>query len=781
MAETWQIRVRGLVQGVGFRPFVWKLARGMGLRGDVRNDGEGVIVRLEAPGPLLEAFRDALRAEAPPLARIDAVEVRPLVGAEAEEWQGFSIIGSGGGAVRTGILPDAATCADCLDDISDPASRRAGYAFTNCTNCGPRLSIIRAIPYDRANTSMAEFEMCGACREEYENPADRRFHAQPNACPECGPRLWLEDESGPCAGDPIAAAAAAIRAGGIVAIKGIGGFQLAVDATSEEAVARLRRRKRRPGKPLAVMVRDLEMARRHARLGPEAEEILKAPSAPIVLLPPAGAPLAEGIAPGQGRLGIMLPNTPLHHLLMRALEGPIVLTSGNVSGEPQIIANEAARAGLAGIADLWLMHDREIVNRVDDGVVQIVAGRPQILRRARGEAPAPLLLHPGFSDAPPVLAVGGDLKNTYCLLDGGQAIVSQHMGDMENPLVQRDFRRNLALFRAAHDFTPAVIATDMHPGYFATRLGAEEAGAAGADLVAVQHHHAHVASVMAEHGLAPDAPPVLAIVLDGLGHGPDGAIWGGEFLLAGFHGFRRLRHFAPVPLPGGDKANRQPWRNALAHLICAFGPDAIAALGESHGDLPALKRLGEKPVEMIAQMVHRGLNAPPAASAGRLFDAVAAMLGIAFEAVEYEGEAAMRLQALAESCPGESGSYAWEEGESIGWAPLWEGVLADLADALPPARIAARFHNTLIRLLIETGTALARRSGAERIVLSGGVMQNALLLEGAASGLAAAGFEILQPRSLPANDGGLSLGQAAIAAAAAMRPEAAGPDRQAKA
>ena len=732
--------MRGLVQGVGFRPFVWHLAQQAGLVGEVLNDGGGVLIRLQTGGA---ALMETLRKNAPPLARIDGLELRDYTGPLPES--GFHISASAGGVARTGITPDAATCADCLAEIRNPQNRRYHYPFTNCTNCGPRLTITRAIPYDRANTTMAAFPMCPACQAEYDDPSNRRYHAQPNACADCGPQLALVDAQGqPVPGKPLDRAAALIRAGKIVAIKGLGGFQLAVNAMDEAGVIRLRQRKNRLAKPLALMLRDLEMAEEIVVLDAAARKLLQGWQAPIVLLERHGK-VAKGVAPMQSWLGVMLPNTPLHHILMQMLDGPIVLTSGNIAGAPQITGNSEALEKLAGIADYFLLHDRDIANRMDDSVVQILAATPQILRRARGYAPAPLPLHKGFADLPPVLAMGGDLKNTFCLLDQGRATVSQHMGDMDNPATQRAFRETLDLYRQIHDFTPARVAVDRHPGYFSTRLG-ERMG----EVIPVQHHHAHIAAVMAENGMPPDAPPVLGIVLDGLGYGDDGTLWGGEFLQADFRSYKRLAHFQPVALPGGDKANTQPWRNLLAHLHAAGLP---------------LPDMPEKPVEMMVQMIERGLNSPQASSAGRLFDAVAAALGICFERIEFEGQAAMQLQALAESVPQEAGGYPLEwSADVLSFAPLWRGVGQDQAAGIPRAVIARRFHNTLADILRHKAVDLAEVAGVHTIVLAGGVFQNRILLDAVSRNLAHCGFTVLHPKIFPANDGGLSLGQAAIAA-----------------
>lgn len=762
----WEVRVRGLVQGVGFRPMVWRVATRDGLRGEVLNDAEGVLIRLACTRLVLDQVLETMARELPPLSRVDSVEVSQFHGAFGAN--GFTIAPSKTGNAGTGIVPDSATCEDCLSDIRNPGNRRFGYAFTNCTNCGPRLSITRAIPYDRANTTMADFAMCLECQQEYDNPADRRFHAQPNACPSCGPQLVLVDSSAtPVPGDPIAGVVDALRDGKIVAIKGLGGFQLACDATDDDAVEMLRTRKHRRAKPFALMGRDVKQVERYIQLSAATLAALKCPKSPIVLAPVLrDAPLlARGIAPGQNRLGFMLPNTPLHHLLLQKVGGPLVMTSGNPSGEPQIIENDEAVSRLTSIADCILLHDRNIVNRVDDTVVQIIDDAPYMLRRARGYAPEPLRLHRGFSEAIPVLATGADLKNTFCLLKDGQATVSQHMGDMENERTHRNFRANLKLFSDAHDFRPTSVAVDMHPEYFSSRIGREVSATQGAQLIEVQHHHAHVAAVLAEHGHGPDVPSVLGIVLDGLGHGTDRTIWGGEFLLANYRDFRRLAHLAPIPLAGGDKANQQPWRNTFAHLMTSIGPDPLAQIEGQYGELPILARLRGKPVDVLEQMISGGLNAPLASSAGRLFDAVAGALGICFDQIDIEGQAAMRLQALAEEAPDEVRDYNVEPGPVIGWKSLWRGILSDIRSGEPHSSVAARFHNSLIKVIVKQALRLSNEHGTSTIVLAGGVFQNALLLSGVMEGLVAHGRKVLVSRKYPSNDGGISLGQAAIAAA----------------
>jgi hydrogenase maturation protein HypF len=745
---AFEIRVRGRVQGVGFRPAVWRHARALALDGDVLNDGDGVLVRVAGGRAGAAELVEALRRNPPPLAEIDSIETR---GCAMVPEAGFRIVKSQHGVANTQVAPDARLCAACEAEIADPAARRFGYAFANCTHCGPRLTIINAIPYDRATTTMVEFPMCADCRAEYGNPDDRRFHAEPIACPACGPRLSLRDSAGAVAGgDPTAEAARLLAAGAILAIKGLGGYQLACDATNAEAVARLRRGKRRDGKPFALMVRDLEMARRHCELDEVEARLLEGAAAPIVLLRARpGAGIAAGVAPGLTSLGVMLPTTPLHALLLARVETPLVMTSGNLTGEPQIIDDAEAAEEFAAIASHILSHDRAIANRVDDSVVRVMAGVPRLLRRARGYAPAPIRLPVGFEAAPDLLALGGELKSAFCLLKDGQAILSQHQGDLEQATAFADFRKNLALYRNLFGHVPAAVAVDMHPDYLSSKLGR----GMGVPVVEVQHHHAHIASCLAENNWPLDGGKVLGIALDGLGYGDDGAIWGGEFLLADYHGFTRLAHFKPVAMPGGTAAIREPWRNLHAHLRAAsIGTGAFAALQG-------------KPLAILASMIERGINAPLASSCGRLFDAVAAALALCDGAQTYEGDAATRLEALAEDIDGGCGyDFAISSGV-LDPAPMWTALRDDLAAGAALAQIAARFHAGLARALTEMTRLLARTASFDTVALSGGCFQNRLLFEQTLRGLENAGFAVLSHARVPANDGGLALGQAAIAAA----------------
>jgi hydrogenase maturation protein HypF len=788
-----EIRVRGLVQGVGFRPTVWRLAHDCGLRGDVRNDSDGVLIHACGDVWTVEQFLARLRAECPPLARIDAIERHEWV--SVAEVDDFRIVPSVGGPAQTGVVADAVTCAACLAEITDPANRRYRYPFTNCTQCGPRLSIIDAIPYDRANTTMAAFAMCEACRSEYENPADRRFHAQPVACDVCGPRAWLETPDGSVlesSTDACAAASVALQHGSIVAIKGLGGFQLACDACDEDAVARLRRLKRRERKPFALLARDLDVIRRYSAVNDVERALLQSVAGPIVVLGVASAHIAPSVAPGVNTLGFMLPSTPLHHLLIASFDRPLVLTSGNTSDEPQCIDNADARARLGRIADVFLMHDRDVARRVDDSVTRVVLGAPRVLRRSRGYAPAPLVLPQGFEETPAILAMGGELKNTFCLSRNGQAIVSHHMGDLEDALTYADDRRSVAQYLTLFEHEPRALAIDLHPEYLSRKIGLDLAQARAWPLEEVQHHHAHIASCMAEYGIPLDAQPVLGVALDGLGYGADGTLWGGEFMLAGYRDFIRLGMFKPVAMPGGARAIYEPWRNTYAHLLAAFGWDGFA---KRYATLELQCFLAARPRDTLDTMIAQGVNSPLASSAGRLFDAVAAAAGLCRERVLYEGQAAVEFEAMVDerTLHDEDDALAYSFGlahagvvglRCVDPQPMWEALLEDLLRSTPVPVIAARFHKGMAIAIVQMVEVLADelidhvsesdnasfphlsvRAAAPAVALSGGVFQNRILLEQVATRLDAAGLRVLSHRQMPANDGGLSLGQAVVAAA----------------
>ena len=756
-----ELRVRGRVQGVGFRPAVWRIAHELRLAGEVLNDGEGVLVRVGGSAAAVDTLINRMRQCAPPLARIDRIDRRAWSGELPAE---FRIAASLRNDSHTEVTPDAAICPACAAEIADPASRRYRYPFTNCTHCGPRLSIVTAIPYDRAATTMARFTMCRVCQVEYGDPADRRFHAQPIACPDCGPQarlIALDTGEATGAADPVAVAATLIRDGAIVAIKALGGYHLACDATNAAAVARLRQAKRRLAKPFALMAADLATIRRYCEVDATAEQALRDPAAPIVLLPAIGRDrLPSAVAPGLVELGFMLPSTPLHLLLMQDCDRPLVMTSGNLAEEAPIIDNNVACDVLRDVASHVLLHDRAIANRVDDSVVRIMAGASRVLRRARGFAPAPIPLPDGFEDAPPLLAMGGELKATFCLLRDAEAILSQHIGDLESASVLSDYRSALALYQTLFQHTPAAWVIDAHPEYLSSKLARDLVAGTGHPLLEVQHHHAHIAACLAENARPRSAPAVLGIVLDGLGYGDDGTIWGGEFLLADYRDYRRVARLQPVAMPGGAQAVREPWRNLYAHALAALGPACIT-------DLPALRaRLEGRPLRTLDGMIANGINAPLASSCGRLFDAVAAALGVCVERQAYEGEAAMRLEALATQASWEERGYPFDlTADGIAPAPLWRALFTDLANGVAAASIAARFQRGLAEAVVDMAMRLAAAHACDTVALSGGCWQNKMLFERTVQRLSSAGLNVLSHRLVPPNDGGLALGQAVIGAA----------------
>lgn len=767
--EGEEIEVSGIVQGVGFRPFVWRLAQRLGVRGEVRNAGDRVVVRAGADRAVLDAFAAALAAEAPPLARVERVMRRPA----PLPPEGFAIVDSAAGAVSVGVVPDVATCPACRAEIADPSARRHRYAFTNCTDCGPRFSIVTGLPYDRPATTMAGFALCPACQVEYDDPADRRFHAQPIACPACGPRLWMEGAEPAAGEDAIAAAARLLKAGAILAVKGIGGFHIACDAGNREAVATLRARKHRPAKPLAVMA-DMDTASRLCAIDPPARAALEHASAPILLLPLLpDAPLAPGVAPGQRHLGLMLPYTPLHHLLLAAVGAPLVMTSANRANAPQVFRDSEARTNLAGIVDAFLMHDRPIARRLDDSVGRFAAGRLRVMRRGRGLSPMPLPLPDDFADAPPALALGGELKSAVCLTHGARALLSHHLGDLDEPATGDAFEATLADLAAIFSHAPAVVAVDAHPGYRATRLGTALAAQRGLPLEQVQHHHAHMAAAMAENGWRRADGAVVGIALDGLGLGDDGTVWGAEVLVCDYVRSRRVGRLSPIPLAGGDAASREPWRALAAHLDRALGRSAVD--GEAH--LAPL--FADRPLATVRAMIDRGLNAPLGSSAGRLFDAAACLLGLAPWRLSHEGEAAMALEAMAEGASGAPYPFAITPGgggpAELDPAPLWRAMVQDLAAGRPRAQMAAAFHAGLAAAVCALAQDVARAEGLDSVALGGGVFQNARLLEETVRRLEAAGLRVLAPAQVPANDGGLAFGQAVVAAARRLGGETAAP------
>jgi hydrogenase maturation protein HypF len=740
MPERIQVRLRGIVQGVGFRPFVYNLAQRLNLAGYVLNDSSGLIAEVEGAPPAIEAFLEALGSEHPPLAWIQDRVVTSLPPTGDGEFRIRPSLAETGKFAL--ISPDIATCADCLADFTDPGNRRYGYAFTNCTNCGPRYTIICDIPYDRPHTTMAGFTMCQECRAEYEDPADRRFHAQPNACPACGPALSAE----------ITEAQRRLADGEILAIKGLGGFHLACDARNAVAVGRLRARKRRSDKPFAVMVGNLEAARELCVVDDGAARALSGPRHPIVILPrapgkKAAAGLPDGIAPGNPTLGVMLPYTPLHHLLFRGAEKAgtgqeacptaLVMTSGNLSEEPIVVENHDARQRLGGVADWFLVHNRDIYMRADDSVVRMFEGEERVMRRSRGYAPETLDVG---RDLPELLASGGELKNVFCLTKGTHAILSQHIGDLENYETLVFFEETLANLKKLFRVTPRAVAYDLHPGYLSTKYAL---GLEGLLKIGVQHHHAHIASCMAENGLAGEA---IGVAMDGTGYGLDGAIWGGEFLLASYAGFERRAHLRYVPLAGGDRAVREPWRSALGYAGAA---ERLLAGG----------RVDEKRLSAVERMIATGTNTVMTSSCGRLFDAVAALIGLRYE-VNFEGQAAIELEAIVD--PSCEERYEFDiGGEELDFRAMMERIAKEGA---APSVVAARFHNTLAAAIHEMCLRMRRESGIGRVCLSGGTFQNMRLLGLVARALRASGFELFLHRKVPPNDGGIALGQAVIAA-----------------
>lgn len=731
-----QLRIRGKVQGVGFRPFVWQLAQQLRLHGDVCNDGDGVVVRLlEEPSQ----FIAALYQDCPPLARIDSVEHASLI------WEriptDFAIRQSAGGSMNTQIVPDAATCPACLAEMNTPGERRYRYPFINCTHCGPRFTIIRAMPYDRPFTVMAAFPLCPECDNEYRDPYDRRFHAQPVACPSCGPHLeWRSQHERAEQEAALQAAVAQLNAGGIIAVKGLGGFHLACDARNDAAVAKLRARKHRPAKPLAVMLPTAQT------LPTAARSLLTTPAAPIVLVDKQYVPsLGEGIAPGLTEVGVMLPANPLQHLLLQELNYPLVMTSGNLSGRPPAITNEQALDDLHDIADGFLFHNRDIVQRMDDSVVR---DSGEMLRRSRGYVPDAIALPPGFRDVPPILCLGADLKNTFCLVRGEQAVVSQHLGDLSDDGIQAQWREALRLIQSIYDFTPERIVCDAHPGYVSSQWASEMC----LPTETVLHHHAHAAACLAEHGWPLDGGEVIALTVDGIGMGENGALWGGECLRVNYRECEHLGGLPAVALPGGDLAAKQPWRNLLAQCL-RFVPD--------WQDYPETAGLQQQNWNVLARAIERGVNAPLASSCGRLFDAVAAALRCAPASLSYEGEAACALEALASQCANVAHPVTMPlNGAQLDVAVFWQQWLNWQA---APAQRAWAFHDALACGFATLMRQQATARGITTLVFSGGVIHNRLLRARLTFYLP--DFKLLFPQQLPAGDGGLSLGQGVIAAA----------------
>ena len=759
-----QIHIRGIVQGVGFRPFVFNLAQRLQLSGYVLNSSAGVVIEAEGSEAGLDQFVRALNQDAPPLAQIEDVAVTTLGPAGYTSFVIRESLDEPGKLVP--VSPDVATCDDCMHDFRTLTNRRHGYPFTNCTNCGPRYTITRKIPYDRPLTTMACFAMCQRCLREYENPADRRFHAQPNACPDCGPSLALvmtDHLSAPVAFDRPAESLAMIRevrrllrAGRILAIKGLGGFHLACDPRNDAAVETLRERKRRSDKPFALMVPDVASAEDFCLVSDAARAALLSPRRPIVILPRrAGARMSQALAPGNNTLGVMLPYTPLHYLLFGdSLDAPpefqaLVMTSGNLSEEPIVTGNREAATRLNRIADSFLFHNRDIHTRVDDSVVRIFENKERVLRRSRGYAPFPVALNFPVAE---ILACGAELKSTFCLTKERHAFLSQHIGDLENYETLVFFQQTLERMKELFRIQPIAAAYDLHPMYLSTKLAL---AMDGVEKIGVQHHHAHVASCMAENGLS---GKVIGVAFDGTGYGTDGKIWGGEFLLADFAGFQRRAHFRYIPLAGGDTAVREPWRLALSYLLDTFGP-RIDSL-----DLPLLHRIPAKKLAAVRAMIERNINTVPTSACGRLFDAVASLAGVRDE-VNFEAQAAIELETSA--LPGVDAVYPFEisaaETAEIDVRPAIEAIIKDVLAKKSVGCIAAAFHNTIAAIVVEMCLRLRAAEGVRNVCLTGGTFQNLYLLERAAADLRSNGFEVFLHSKVPPNDGGIALGQAVIA------------------
>ncbi len=763
-----EILVRGTVQGVGFRPFIYNLAARFCISGTVTNSCDGVVITAESEEKSLQLFIKAIRDEAPPLARITSLESRSLPPSTEAGEGSFAILPSvSGTSASTAIPPDIALCSDCLGELLDPGDRRHHYPFINCTNCGPRFTIVETIPYDRPLTSMKVFAMCAACNKEYHDPGNRRFHAQPNACPDCGPHIFLQDCKGkPMATDtPLADTALALKKGSVLAIRGLGGFHLAVDAGSYQAVDLLRTRKGRPDKPLAIMVGDLTVAEKYCRLDPLAKKLLTSPEQPIVLLPKrSGSALAENLAPNIDEIGVMLPYTPLHHLLFQQKDCPeaLVMTSGNLSGTPICTANGDALDKLGAIADLFLLHNREIVTRVDDSVVKIMAGGPYLLRRARGYAPSPIEVS---LQLPKILACGPGLKNTFSLGRDKSIFTSQHIGDLDNLPSFEFYQESIEHLQKLLQLEPEAVACDLHPDYMSSRY----ADGLQLPLYRVQHHHAHSVAVMAEHGLD---EPVLAVVLDGTGLGDDGTIWGGEILKCTLTDYERLGHLSPLHLPGGDVAAVEPWRMGLSALFASFGSEGIG-----RSKLPAsLQHIDGHKLEVVAAMLQAGFNSPLTSSCGRLFDAVASLLGLR-QQISYEGQAAMELETLAKKAwtsswvadilPNSHTDFLPFLTEKSGkWEICSTEFVKRIVDKIGRGEakplIALQFHAMLIGSIAILLQKLSLQTGIDKIVLSGGCMQNSLLLEGLLHTLKECCLQVYTGVSLPQNDGAISFGQAII-------------------
>ncbi len=743
-----RLEISGIVQGVGFRPFVYLLAAQFGIKGEVANTSSGVSVFIEGGRRDVESFCYDIINNTPPLSRVTEMSMHPE---SVKGYGSFTITESRKDAERyTLISPDVSVCDDCRCELSDPADRRHNYPFINCINCGPRYSIISDVPYDRSNTSMKHFAMCKECQAEYDDPENRRFHSQPNACPKCGPKITLYDNKIEIPGDPIKRAAGLLKQGYILAVKGLGGFHLAADAENSQAVLRLRNRKHREERPFALMSYSLEDIRSYAVVGPAEEALLASVQRPIVVLDKRTPnPIAEEVSPRNRTFGVMLPYTPLHYLLSGHGVTALVMTSANLSDEPIAIDNEEASNRLSDIADYFLMHNRDIYNRSDDSVVRPIAGATRFLRRSRGYVPTPVFLR---QEVPQILACGAGLKNTVCLTKGNRAFLSQHIGDLENAPAYDFFTSTIEHMKKILDIRPEIIVCDLHPDYLSTTYALRQQGI---NKVAVQHHHAHIVSCMAENMLEGQ---VIGLAFDGLGYGSDSAVWGGEVLIADEREYFRKAHLSYVPMPGAGAAIKEPWRMGVSYLYHSFGK-AFQEL-----DLPIFKGMDWKKLNIIVQMITKKVNSPDTSSLGRLFDGIAAIIGIRNN-VSFEGQAAMELEMISEETKG-SYDYKWSQGRAhnVLLEPIISGVVQDVIRGVDPSRISGKFHNTLIRLFTGLCEDIRSETGLNRVAMSGGVFQNAIILRGLISELGKKDFQVFTNRLVPTNDGGISLGQAVIAA-----------------
>ncbi|RLA06529.1 MAG: carbamoyltransferase HypF [Gammaproteobacteria bacterium] len=775
----YQIRVQGVVQGVGFRPFIWQLAKKYHIIGNVRNDNQGVLIQIRTDKKTIKEFCQQIKSLCPPLAKIDKIITKKIDDNKTDDFKNlksFKIIKSILGEALTNLPSDAITCSDCLDDVFDKNNHRYLYPFTNCTNCGPRISIIQQIPYDRKYTSMAKFIMCDSCQSEYDDPQNRRFHAQPNACPKCGPQVFLYDNKTlqiATKNQAISQTIEFLKQGKIVAIKGLGGFTLCADATSNLAVKSLRLRKKKYAKALGLLAKDIKMIKKCAHINNKEQDLLQHISSPIVLLQKKTKTfqnkLSDLISSESNSYGFCLPSTALHHIIMRQIDNPLIYTSANIADNPQIIKNSQALDNLASIADFILIHDRKIINRADDSVMEVINNNSTIIRRARGFAPLPIDLHDDFKKSDGILAIGGDKKNTFCLIKNGTAILSSHTGNLNNYATYENLQHNIKLYQKLYDFKIKKIACDKHPNYISTKFATSlvEKSAHKIKLIKTQHHHAHLVSVLSEHKKANNDTKYLGVAMDGLGYGGDndGTLWGGEFMLFNYKNYQRVAHFAPVPLVGGDATSYEPWRNTFAYLY-QNSNNNWQEMTKKYADLEIIKFLQTKPIKNMQQMIEQKINSPLSSSAGRLFDAIAGFLNLNREKIHFEAQAAMNLQTQAEKYFFDKNIQGYKidiKDNIINWQGLWQGLLEDSKQKKSTQIMAAKALLCISESILKMTIKQSQKHDIKNIVLSGGMWQNKLLLTKIIRSLKQNDLNVLTPSQAPSNDGGLSLGQALIA------------------